>query len=127
MAGYSEGRLLFYDDFYIGGYSQSSRGSKPFLGFGADEITARQMVVTGLSYYHRVFTRPLGVLKQGYLTAAYNSGVFSEKGKRPYDFENLNGLGVGFALDTRVGPLRMTLGWGEGGRVNFYMSFGPSF
>ena len=128
MAGYSEGNLPFHDHFYVGGYSQSSRGSKPFLGFGADEIAARQMAIAGLSYYHRVFTRPLSVLKQGYLTAAYNSGIFSERESPPYDFQkNLNGLGVGFALDTRVGPLRMTLGWGEGGRVHFYMSFGPSF
>jgi len=127
MAGYSEGNTPIYDLFYVGGYSQSSRGAKPFLGFGADEIAARQMAVTGLSYYRRIFTQPLSILKQGYLTAAFNSGIFSEQASRPYDFQNLNGIGVGFALDTRVGPLRMTLGLGEGGRVNFYMSFGTSF
>jgi NTE family protein len=126
-AGYSEGNIPFHDRFFIGGYSQSSRASEPFLGFGADEIAARQMAIAGLSYYHRILERPLSVLKQGYLTAAYNGGVFSERGSYPYDFQNLNGFGAGLALDTRVGPLRMTLGLGEGGRVNFYMSFGPSF
>ena len=88
MAGYSEGNTPFYDFFYVGGFSQSSRGSKPFLGFGADEIAARQMAIAGLSYYHRVFTRPLSILKQGYLSIAYNSGVFSEQGSPPYDFQN---------------------------------------
>jgi NTE family protein len=126
-AGYSEGDIPLYDMFFAGGYSQSSRSSESFLGFGTDEIAARQMAIAGLTYYHRIFTRPLSVLKQGYLTATYNSGVFSEQGSPPYNFHNLNGLGAGLALDTRVGPLRMTLGWGESGRAHFYMSFGPSF
>ena len=126
-AGYSEGDVSYYDRFFVGGFSQSSRASETFLGFGADEIAARQIAIAGISYYHRIFAQPLSVLKQGYVTAAYNGGVFSERGSEPYDFQNLNGFGAGLALDTRVGPLRMTLGWGEGGRVNFYMSFGPSF
>ena len=126
-AAYSEGDVPIYDLFFIGGYSQSSRASDPFLGFGADEIAARQLGIAGLSYYHRVFAQPLSVLKQGYLTAAYNGGVFSGRGSAPYDFQKLNGLGLGLALDTRVGPLRMNFGWGEGGRARFYMSFGPSF
>jgi len=127
VAGYSEGYLLFYDTFFAGGYSQSSRASEQFLGFGTDEISARQMGIVGLSYSHRIFTRPLGMMKQGYLTTAYNSGSFSEQRIAPYNFKNLNGFGAGLALDTRVGPLRMTFGWGEGGRTNFYVSFGPSF
>ena len=126
-AGYSEGDIPFYDLFFAGGYSQSSRASEPFLGFGADEIAARQIAFAGCTYYHRIFARPLNVLKQGYLTAAYNGGVFSERRSAPYDFQNMNGFGAGLALDTRVGPFRMTLGWDDGGRVNFYMSFGPSF
>ena len=126
-AGYSEGDVPIYDHFFMGGYSQSSRASETFLGFGADEIAARHLAIMGLSYYYRVFTKPLSILKQGYVTAAYNGGVFSEQESKPYNFQNLNGLGAGLALDTRVGPLRMTLGWGESGRWNFYMSFGPSF
>ena len=126
-AAYSEGTVPYYDFFFVGGYSQSSRASESFLGFGADEIAARQMAVAGLSYYHRIFTRPLSILKQGYVTAAYNGGVFSERGSAPYEFQNLNGIGAGLALDTRVGPLRMTLGLGEGRRAHFYLSFGPSF
>ena len=126
-AGYSEGDVPFYDLFFVGGYSRSSRTSERFLGFGTDEIAARQMAMAGLKYFHRAFTQPLSILKQGYVTAAYNSGVFSERGKSPYNFENLNGIGVGLELDTRVGPFQMTLGWGEGGRTHFYVSFGPSF
>jgi NTE family protein len=127
LAGYSEGSVSFYDLFFAGGNSRSSRGGEPFLGFGADEIASRQMAVARFSYYHRVLARPLSILKQGYMAATYNGGVFSEHGTSPYDFQNLNGFGAGLALDTRAGPLRMTLGWGEGGRVNFYISFGPSF
>ena len=126
-AGYSEGDVPFYNTFFIGGYSQSSLASKSFLGFAVDEITARQMAIAGISYYRTVFSKSFSVLKRGYLTAAYNTGFFSDRASDPYDFQHLNGIGVGMALDTRAGPLRMTLGWGEGGRVNFYMSFGPSF
>ncbi|MDR0842767.1 MAG: patatin-like phospholipase family protein [Acidobacteriota bacterium] len=125
--GYSEGDIPFYDLFFVGGYSQSSLASKSFLGFDVDEITARQMALSEISYYRQMFSKPLSVLKRGYLTAAYNTGFFSESSSSPYNFKNWNGVGVGMALDTRIGPLRMTLGWGEGGRVNFYMSFGPSF
>jgi len=126
-AGYSEGVVPLYDYFFAGGYSQSSRAATQFLGFGADEIAARQMTIAGISYYHSVFTKPLNILKQAYLTVTGNTGLFSERGSAPYDFKHLNGIGAGIALDTRIGSLRMTLGAGEEGRVNFYMSFGPSF
>ena len=128
-AGYSDGKMPVYDYFFVGGYSQSSRAATQFLGFGADEIAAKQMAIAGASYYRRIFTRPLSILKQAYLTASCNSGLFSKKGSRPYDFQKLNGLGVGLAFDTRIGSLRMTLGVGDGDRdrAKFYISFGPSF
>ncbi|MDR1728313.1 MAG: patatin-like phospholipase family protein [Acidobacteriota bacterium] len=125
--GYSEGDTPFFDQFFVGGFSPSSLASRPFLGFDVDEITAQQMAVGGVSYYRQIFTKPLSVLKRGYLTATYNTGFFSERASAPYAFQNWNGIGVGMALDTRIGPLRMTLGWGERGRVNFHLSFGPSF
>ena len=125
--GYSQGDVPFYDLFFIGGNSRSSFASEPFSGFGADTITVRQMAIAGFKYYHRVVSRPLSILKQGYLTATYNGGVFSEHSVSPYELRNLNGLGIGMEFDTRIGPFQTAFGWGEGGHVNYYMSFGPSF
>jgi len=126
-AGYMSGEIPFYDMFFVGGYSQSEKAAKHFPGFRVDEISASQMATMGLTYDRQIFTRPLSLLKRGYFTAACNTGYFSERVSSPYNFHNLNGLGIGMGLDTRIGPLHMMMGWGEGGRVNFYMSFGPSF
>lgn len=126
-AGYSRGFVPFYDSFFVGGYSQAEKASKQFLGFGRDEILGRQMAIVRASYHRQLFARPLSFIKRGFLTATYNGGFFSDRQAAPYGFNYLNGVGLGLSADTMLGPLRVTGGWGEGGRLNFYLSFGPSF
>jgi NTE family protein len=126
-AGYSRGSVPFYDLFFIGGYYPSEFSSRPFLGLERDELTARQMALFGASYRHQIFSTPFSLAKRGFLTGIYN-GVYSSLNQtRPYNSKLFNGAGIGMAFETILGPIRATGGWGEGGRFNFYLSFGPSF
>jgi NTE family protein len=126
-AGGSRGRVPFYDLFYIGGYSFSERASRRFLGLDYDEVRANQMAVLGASYRHQIFSHPLSFVKRGFLTGAYNGLFSSTRQDAPYNFDLLNGVGIGLALDTMVGPFRATGGWGEAGRFQFTISIGPAF
>jgi NTE family protein len=126
-AGYSRGPVPFYDRFYVGGYSFSERASRRFLGLDYDEMRVNQMAILGAGYRHQIFSRPLSFVKRGFLTGAYNGIFASTQQKSPYNFDLVNGVGIGLALDTMIGPLRATGGWGEGGRFHFDISIGPAF
>jgi hypothetical protein len=85
------------------------------------------MVIVGASFRHQLFSSPLGLIRRGYLTGGYNGGYFSSRQTRPYDFNYINGAGIGLALDTLLGPIRIAGGWAESSRFNVYFSLGPSF
>ncbi len=125
--GYSLGPVPFYDLFFVGGYSSSQIASRQFFGFKRDELAVNQMAILGASYRRQLFSRSLSIVRQGYLTAVYNGGFFSNRQASPYNFNFVNGAGIGISLDTVLGPFRATGGWGEAGRWNYYISFGPSF
>jgi NTE family protein len=125
--GFSEGEVPFFERYYLGGFNFSEGGPRRVVGFGRDELTARQMALLGLSFRHQIFSRPLSFAKRGFVTAHYNGVALSDRGSSPYDFSFANGAALGLALDTRIGPIRMLGAWGEGGRTKIYLSFGPSF
>ncbi len=125
--GYSRGPVPFFDLFFVGGYSFSQVASRQFLGLQRDELTPRQMAIVGASYRRLLFSRGLSFLRQGYLTGIYNGMFYSDRQNSPYNFDLLHGAGMGLAVDTLLGPVRATFGWAEGGRLNFYFTFGPSF
>lgn len=126
-AGYSHGPAPFYDLYFVGGYSFSEKAARQFMGLTRDEIPARQMAIAGASFRWQLFSHPLGFLKRGFLTGLYNAGLFSDREESPYNFDFMNGAGVGLAFDTLLGPVRLTGGWAEGGRFNCYLSLGPAF
>jgi outer membrane protein assembly factor BamA len=125
--GYTRGNLPFYDRFFIGGSSFLEIASRRFPGLRRDELAVRQMGILGAGYRRQLFSSPLAFVRRGFLTGSY-SGVFSSaRQSSPYDFDLMNGVGIGLALETLVGPFRISGGWAEGGRFNYYISFGPSF
>lgn len=126
-AAYSRGEVPFYDLFFVGGYSLSEKASRQFLGLEHDELPVNQMAILGASYRRQIFSHPLSFIKQGFLAAAYNGLYFSTRQASPYQFNYLNGVGLGLAFDTMLGPIRAAGGWAEGSRFNFYISFGPAF
>jgi NTE family protein len=125
--GLSRGPVPFFDLFFIGGHSFSQLASRPFLGLGRDELAVRQMAVLGASYQRLLFSRSLSFIRSGYITGIYNGAFHTDRASSPYDFDFLNGAGLGLALDTMLGPIHISGGWAEGHRGNFYISFGPSF
>jgi NTE family protein len=127
VAGYSQGPIPFYDLFYVGGYSFSERASRQFMGLRRDEIQANQMATVGASYRRQILSHPLGLVKRAFLNGSYNGLFYSNRQESPYNFKFLNGAGLGMAFETIFGPVRATVGLGERGRVNFYISLGPSF
>jgi NTE family protein len=124
---HSRGSVPFFDLYFVGGYSFSQIASRQFLGLERDELTAHQAAIVGASYRRQLFSRPLSFIKAGFVTAIYNGVFYSNRASLPYNFDFMNGAGIGLALDTMVGPVRIAGGWAEGKRVNFYLTFGPSF
>jgi NTE family protein len=125
--GHSRGSVPFYDLFFVGGYSFSEKASIPFLGLERDEFPVRQMAILSASYRRQIFARPLNLIKRGYLFGTYNGGFFSNRQNPPYQSRYFNGAGMGLALDTMLGPIQAAIGLGEEGRINFHLTFGPSF
>lgn len=126
-AGFSRGTVPFYDRFYLGGYSFSEGGPKRVFGLDRDELAVSQMGILAASYRRQIFSRPLSFIRHGYVSGFYNVVAYSERQESPYGFKLFNGAGIGLALDTLLGPFRVAGGWGEGGRLKFYLSLGPSF
>ena len=123
----SRGELPFFERVYLGGYSFSEIGSRQFLGYSRDEFAARQYGLAGAGYRRRIFTRPLSLIRRGYMYVDYNLAGISNNQDQPYEFKLYNGVGAGLLLDSLIGPVRLVGGWGEGGRFNFYLSIGPGF
>jgi NTE family protein len=126
-AGFSRGRVPFYDHFYVGGYSFAEQASKQFLGLDRDEIRANQIIALSASYRREIFSDCLGFVNRGYLIGTYNGLMYSTRQDAPYQFDYLHGAGIGLALNTLFGPIRLMGGWAEGGRMHFYISIGPRF
>jgi NTE family protein len=125
--GYARGEVPFFERFYVGGYSFSDLASRQFLGLERDELPVNQMAIIGASYRRQIFSSPLKFIRRGFLTGIYNGIYYSMQSSEPYEFSYLNGAGIGLALDTMIGPVRLTGGWAEGGRFRVYLSIGPAF
>jgi hypothetical protein len=97
------------------------------VGFDRDELVANQMAILTLGYRRQLFARPLSFTRSAFLFLLYNGAGISDRQSSPYDFRFYNGAMAGVAIDTLIGPLRLGGAWGEGGRGNFYLSFGPGF
>ncbi len=126
-AGFSRGSVPFFDKFYLGGYTYSEGGPRRVFGLSRDELAVNQMGILSASYRRLVLSRPLSFIRHIYASGFYNAVAYSEAETSPYHFKLFNGAGLGLSLDTLLGPLRVAGGWGEGGRVKFYLSLGPAF
>jgi NTE family protein len=125
--GHSRGTMPLEERFYLGGFNFSDGGAHRLLGFAFDELTARQMWIAAAAYRYRWFSQPLGFARSGFIAGYYNAAGISSREKSPYDFLIRHGGGAELSLITLIGPLRLAAGWGEGGRFNFHLTFGPSF
>lgn len=108
--GYGRGELTEFNQFRVGG-----QGS--LRGYRDDQFRGNRMLLGSLEYRF-----PLAKKIQGAIFTDFGSAWFD--GFRPRDFKASVGLGV--ALNTPMGPLRLDYGRGsQGGR--FHFSVGTSF
>ncbi len=100
---------------FLGGYPG-------MLGYAFEEFFGSELARAQLMYRYRLSDRI-------YLLAAGNTGQVwdsLDEGERQWD-HLLWGGGGGVAFDTPLGPLALTLGFGEQGRTNLYFNFGYGF
>jgi NTE family protein len=126
-AGYSHGPMPFYERFYSGGYTSAEIGPSRLLGFSRDELAGHQMALGAAGYRRQIFSNPASFARRGFLFGTYNIAAMSDQETAPHNFEYFNGVGLGLAVDTLLGPARITVGWGNGGRFKLYLSMGPAF
>ena len=110
MVGYARGDMTEFNQFRLGG-----QGS--LRGYRDDQFRGNRMILGTIEYRF-----PLAKKIQGAIFADFGSAW--DTGFRP---KNLKGsIGVGVALNTPMGPLRLDYGRGsQGGR--FHFSVGTSF
>jgi outer membrane protein assembly factor BamA len=125
--GITQGAVPFYEHFFAGGFNFSEDGPRRLLGFDFAELTARQILVAGGAYRYRFFDQPIGFMKRAFVSGTYNAAWISDADHKPYHAKLYNGIGAELALETLAGPVRLAIGWGQGGRFNVYISLGPSF
>jgi NTE family protein len=100
---------------FLGGYPG-------MLGYAFEEFYGNEMARLQLLYRYKLSERI-------YLQAAGNLGrAWSTLDQWESSWDRLRwGGGGGVAFDTPMGPLALTLGFGEQGRTNFYFNFGYGF
>ncbi|MBE8952104.1 MAG: BamA/TamA family outer membrane protein, partial [Quinella sp. 1Q7] len=110
MIGYGRGDMTEFNQFRVGG-----QGS--LRGYRDDQFRGNRMMLGSIEYRFPLYKRVQGALFTDF-GSAWNGGF------RPRDFKASIGLGV--ALNTPMGPLRLDYGRGsQGGR--FHFSVGTSF
>jgi outer membrane translocation and assembly module TamA len=100
---------------FLGGYPG-------MLGYAFEEFFGNEMARLQLLYRYRLTERI-------YLQAAGNLGhVWDTLDQWESTWDRMRwGGGGGVAFDTPLGPLAVTMGFGEQGRTNFYFNFGYGF
>lgn len=125
--------LPHYFLFYAGGHNYLSQASVPAPGYRLDELYGKDLWTASGEFRRRFPWTGLGLVDASYLYVTYGvTGVRlpSIAGSNvdthtPYRF--FHGVGVGYALSTRIGPIRAFAGAGKGGRFTWALSLGPEF
>ncbi|MBP7867471.1 MAG: patatin-like phospholipase family protein [Acidobacteria bacterium] len=122
-----------YQLFYAGGYNFMHWASPPLPGYRLDELFGKDLWTASFE-----LRRKMGFASTGIIDASYLYLRAGVAGVRIPDFSgptpNLDtplraykGIGAGLAVATRVGPVRLFIGFGEDKRVNWTLSLGPEF
>lgn len=116
MGGYIDGDVSYGNLFDLG-------GSNTLRGYEDDQFKGKKMYAATLEYRF-----PIAKKVQGVLFTDAGSAWGLDRGKIPWydDDDSLNwSVGVGFRLQTPIGPIR--LDYGHGDQNKFHFSFGTQF
>jgi hypothetical protein len=100
----------------------------PFLGLQRDQIAARHFFDGGLTLRYLLKTIPLGIIRNVYVGAKYQAGLFNQ-GDELDEFRDLiHGFGGGLYLDSDfLGPIALEFAGTNEKDFNVYFSFGYRF
>ncbi len=119
--------------FFAGGQNHLLQASSPMPGYRLNELWGKDLWTATAEFRHEFPWSGLGLVDASYLYVVYGvagvrlpeiqgSDVFTDV---PYKF--FQGGAVGYALATRFGPIRVSIGAGQDGRVTWSLSLGPDF
>lgn len=122
-----------YQLFYAGGYNFMRWASPPLPGYRLDELFGKDLWTASFELRRKLGFTSAGIVDASYLFLRGGvagvrlprftpSGIDLETPVRAY-----KGIGAGLAVSTRVGPIRLFIGFGEDKRVNWTLSLGPEF
>jgi len=108
---------------YFGGHAEYyTKRVKPFIGLGYMQVNARHAFALGLDVRYRLFEKQ-------YLSLILNSGVVTNTLENLSQTASiLHGIGLGYSIDTFIGPVEFTLGISDyAPRLETYFNIGYWF
>ncbi len=125
--------IPIYRVFYAGGMNQMEWASARMPGYRLDELFGKDVWTASLELRRQLNFHSAGVVDASYFyvragVAGVRVPMFTETDySLDTPLRSYNGLGVGVALATRIGPVRLFVGVGEDHRVNWIFTVGPEF
>ena len=117
MAGYGHGHISEYNQFRVGGQSS-------IRGYREDQFRGTKMVLGTIEYRFPLISKVQGAIFTDWGSAwditGPNGDPFHHPNGYKDDFQMKGSFGIGVALNTPMGPLRLDYGRGsDGGRLHF--------
>ncbi|MBN2432651.1 MAG: patatin-like phospholipase family protein [Acidobacteria bacterium] len=116
---------------FVGGQNYLSQASFPLPGYDVDELYGKDLWLAGLEWRRHYPVRLPGLVDGGCFFIKYGVAGIRLPGPSPFvqcmdvPMQLFHGGGVGLAMETLVGPVRLFVGVGEQGRYHFSFSLGP--
>jgi len=110
-----------------------TQSSQPLPGYAVDELYGKDIWRTEIEFRRKFSKEMLGMIDASYLFFKYGvAGVRLPEVvgdtlnlNTPYQF--FHGVGMGVAVSSLMGPMRVFVGIGESGRFRWIISIGPDF
>jgi NTE family protein len=118
---------------FVGGQNYMSQASIPLPGYDVDELYGKDLWRTELELRRQYPLRVPGIVDGAYVFLKYGvAGIRLPDQSQllhvlDVPIQVFHGGGMGLALETSLGPVRLFFGAGERGRFNFSFSVGPDF
>jgi len=119
--------------YFAGGQNYMTQSSQPLPGYAVDELYGKDIWRTEIEFRRKFSKEMLGMIDASYLFFKYGvAGVRLPEVvgdtlnlNTPYQF--FHGVGMGVAVSSLMGPMRVFVGIGESGRFRWIISIGPDF
>jgi NTE family protein len=131
-AGWSRD-LPKYMIFFAGGQNTLTAAPWPVPGYELNELYGKDLWTGNVEYRRRFPIQSLGLFDAAYLYLRYGVAgvrlpeVEADTVRLDTPYQYFHGGGIGAALGTRFGPVRVFLGFGQAGRISWTLSLGPEF